>query len=567
MEDNVLHFFYHNLRMKKLIYKQKFENFRCVSYKPFSPIDITQPTLNEGEDIFWDAKPRIPKPTEKHPLFIINHTYIDEQSYLENYGNPMCMVTKTHSTVLVERTEDKVSLKFFHGFRTRKPGCVWFKVSLNVEYITVNVKTGDVYVGYIRDYQKKRKCRKKIRRNFFSNQPLSTMSSDIKNVINDYSDSSKVSQVSLQAISSFMFEIDGRDDFNNLDFNQRLFKFYLDKRQIKYPNNFEVFASHLVGPQIRKILKKNGNKLVDAFMEFQKLSGKKLKKSLHTCKGLNLPLYQYARELFGDDWLNQDEDVIINLLNSTNGILSNILPEFKSVITTEELRRVYTIFKRVYIDGVIDAWTFQDHIRMYTELKLYGETDLRWVSENNKEDFRQEHLDWTDKIQFYKEGFYGREYPKYFTEMIQNNIGEYIPVLLTNSTEYNEESSTQSNCVKTYIGRPSSFIISLRNGVYGDRATIEYNLTKVEDKVEVKRIQSLGRFNEKLNEEWNDVLFKLDLIVLSSVKDERFETVKISKECKNGVTLNSDSYWDHGGKLRWKNKNIEPNPTGIWDYM
>jgi hypothetical protein len=204
---------------------------------------------------------------------------------------------------------------------------------------------------------------------------------------------------------------------------------------------------------------------------------------------------------------------------------------------------------------------------MYTELRLYGENDLRWLSENNKDEFRQEHLDWTDKIQFYKQGVYKREYPQYFIDKIQNNIGEYIPVLLTNSSEYNEESSTQSNCVKTYIGRPSSFIISLRKGRYGDRATIEYSLTKVEDKVKIKRIQSLGRFNNRLGEEWNDVLFKLDEVVLSSVKDKRFETVKIIKECKNGVILNSDSYFDHGGKLRWTYKNIDSSPRDTWDFI
>jgi hypothetical protein len=88
-----------------------------------------------------------------------------------------------------------------------------------------------------------------------------------------------------------------------------------------------------------------------------------------------------------------------------------------------------------------------------------------------------------------------------------------------------------------------------------------------DDKVKIKRVQSLGRFNHKLDEEWNDVLFKLDEVVLSSVKDKRFETVKITKECKNGVTLNSDSEFDHGGKLRWTYKNIDSSPRGMWDFL
>jgi len=557
--------------MKVEIFKKNFETFNCVSHHEQNPIGggHLNPIM-DMDDLFGDGLiiHKSDPPTKKHPLFLIKKTTTDQESYLENYGNPMCTVTKMHAMVVVERVGDKVTLKLFHGFRNRRAGNTWFKVSWNVDYISVNTKTGDVYSGYLREYQKKIKCKKKIRRNFFANDPINSIKSMIKNVVNSYvSDKNEVSNVAMEAVSKFMFEIDNRDDFEKLDFNQRLFRFYLNKRQIKYPNNFQVFTQHLIGPEIRKVLKKNGNKLVDAFMTVQKISGKRLKKSLHTCRGLNIALYQHARQLFGDDWLNQDDEIITELLNSTTAAQTNILPEFKSVISVEELRRVYSIFKKVYIEGSLDTWTFTDHIRMYTELRLYGETDLRWMSENNKEEFRQEHLDWTDKIQFYKQGNYSRLYPQYFVDMVQTKIGDYESVLLTNSSEYNEESSIQSNCVKTYIGKPASFIISLRKGHYGDRATIEYNLTKVEDKVEVKRIQSLGRFNNQLGEEWNDVLFKLDEVILSSVKNKKFKTLQITKECKNGVILNSDSYFDHGGKLRWTYKNIDSSPRGVWDFL
>ena len=62
-----------------------------------------------------------------------------------------------------------------------------------------------------------------------------------------------------------MFELDGREDFGDMDFSQRLFKFYLDKRQIKYPNNFDCYSKILVGPKIRKVLKKNFGKYSSAW--------------------------------------------------------------------------------------------------------------------------------------------------------------------------------------------------------------------------------------------------------------------------------------------------------------
>ena len=548
--------------MKEVLFKQNFEHYRCVSHKDSTPLqnrNFVYPQTNE-EEAYGDLVTLNP-PTKRHPLFIIDKTTQDEESYTENYGNPLCSVTKSHVLVVVERDGDKVSLKVFRGHRHRGAGNNWFKVSWNVDYMTVNKKTGDVYHGYLHDYQKKRKCTRKIRRNFFYNEPLNSIKAVIKNTFDNYVDNSY--DVAIRAISTFMFEIDEREEFENLDFNKRLFRFYLNKRGIKYPNNFWVFAQSLYGPKIKKILKKSDNKLVDAYMTHEGLSGKKLKKALHTCEGLNIELYKTAKELFGDDWLNQDEDLISKLLNSP--LHAQRFPsEFKQLISTEELRRVYSIFKRVYIYDDLDSYTFYDHIRMYTELKLYGEIDLKWQSEKSKDIFRQEHLDWTDKIQFYKQGNYTRIYPEYFINKIENNIDGYTPVLLLDSKSYNEESLTQSNCVKTYIGKPGSFIISLRKGLYGDRATIEYKLVKDRNQITPLRVQSLGKFNGKLDEEWNEVLFKLDEIVLSCIEDIRFETVKIIKECKNGVTLKSDTHWEEDN-LKWTYKNIESRYT--WDFI
>ena len=67
----------------------------------------------------------------------------------------------------------------------------------------------------------------------------------------------------------------------------------------------------------------------------------------------------------------------------------------------------------------------------------------------------------------------------------------------------------------------------------------------------------MGKFNQRLEAHWDTVLLKLDKQVLSCVRDERFETVKLTKECKNGIVLNSDTYWDEEGNLRWTFKNID----------
>ncbi len=78
------------------------------------------------------------------------------------------------------------------------------------------------------------------------------------------------------------------------------------------------------------------------------LYGKKIKKALHECTNLNISLYTTARKLFGDDWLNQDGNVILDLLNSIIG--SFAVPElFLELVTTDELKRVYSLFKQTYV--------------------------------------------------------------------------------------------------------------------------------------------------------------------------------------------------------------------------
>ena len=61
-----------------------------------------------------------------------------------------------------------------------------------------------------------------------------------------------------EAASTFMNQIDEREGFDNLSFGQRLLKYYLDKRNIKYPNNFTIFYNQPTS-QITKHLMKVDN--------------------------------------------------------------------------------------------------------------------------------------------------------------------------------------------------------------------------------------------------------------------------------------------------------------------
>ena len=550
--------------MKEVLFKKEFVSYETIEHESYSEFPYVKRMI-QSQTLNFELEDG-PEPTKKHPLFIYKKTNKTEEEFVTRFADQLYSVTRNNTTIVVERDGDKVAIKLFWSYKHRRPGVVWFKTIKHVEFISVNTKTGDVYVGGIDNYHLKRKSKKRINRNYFIGEPLNNLSLSIRNCIRRV-DSNLDVDCAHDALEVFIQTIDPIDNFGVLTNNQRLFKFYLNKRGVKFPNNFHIYTNEWFGPEIKKILKKTDNRMVDAVMVRNELSGKQIKKALHNCEGLNLAMLTLARNMFNDDWVNQDYELILGCLNSNINYYP--LPvDFKEFVTNEELKRVFKLFRHVVIHGTLDAHTFYDHMRFYCDLKLY-EPNIKWMSsDDDKSDFRGEHLDWVDKIQSYREGTYYRKYPDYSYQVISEPIehdGEvYYPVLLDNSKSYNQESAIQSNCVKTYIGKCGSMIVSLRlGGVDSDvRATVEYKLSQalVSKTIYVDRVQSLGRFNKKLTEEWDDVLFKLDKRMLYYVKDEKFNTVKIKKVHKSGLELESTSYWRDDGRLVWDKDKIE----NIW---
>jgi hypothetical protein len=133
-------------------------------------------------------------------------------------------------------------------------------------------------------------------------------------------------------------------------------------------------------------------------------------------------------------------------------------------------------------------------------------------------EFNAEHTIWSDKVDFYTTGKYSRQYSNEFVERVSKPIITsdrmvFNPLVLQTSEEYVDESVHQSNCVRTYQNRPSSLIISLHKD-NGDRASIEYRPSigkfgmNENQPVNFKRVQTLGRFNNMLDDTWDDAMKK-----------------------------------------------------------
>lgn len=484
-----------------------------------------------------------------HPKFkkgifeLTPETNYGQIAFLANYHNLLCSVQQTNKTVVLEECGDKLSLKLFSSTYKRNVGIKFFSKNKDCFFITVNKKTGDFYVGNILRYQNKRKFSKVIRKNpnnyvGMIQEQLSIITLPVRqdNSILDLPILLNEFTMTL-GLPDIIFDANYRKNINFLELAKSLIKYSLLKKNVKLPNNFSSFLDNQYSEHIpkTKLLRKHKLKFVDAFMEHHELSGNEIKKNLHLCDDTNVNGLKSAINYFGYDKLYKS-NIILDLLNQKE---SKSFHNFPENFTKSEKDKLFTYFLWL-LKGDINSNTLYDHIIYYNQLKTYGEKIS--LNAKNIDDFVTEHANWSVIISSYKTGYHVRSYNNEFVEEVQKSIFdyngvEYTPVLLLTTDDYIGESAYQNNCVRTYVDKCSSVIISLRNGY--ERATIEYMVTYYPhiNQLKMNRVQSLGKFNKQLSEIWNPVLEMLDVQVGMSMKSHEF-TASMKTSYKNGKTFN-----------------------------
>ena len=449
--------------------------------------------------------------TVKHPHYEFDSTSKDESVFKENYGNPLCAVHHRRRILSIERTEEKVSIKLFYYGRDRRVGKPYFVKSTSMYFLTYNYKTNSMYSGSLINYHKKRRCIKRLRRSTLCEDPVI----QFKHRIDEYFNGSIFGNgmVSFEKFDSsipikmFVDAIPTIAEIDEEGPDYTLYKHFLVSGGVKLPNNWKCLIEAY--PQPRKIeYKKVGYKYVDAFMLMRDMKGDKLKRVLHRVTSFNQTSYQFAVTFFGMDYLlsRPDNEVELILDNKThfNEFCGEIL------FNKTELKNIYQIYLLVCRGGV-DYSTFMDHIVFKTKILKYQ--DIKWKS-NTLDKFNDEHVEWSDIIAGYTDGIFTRRYDSRFintmSELIFDDGVKFSPVVLTNTSEYNDESSVQSNCVRTYIDKPECFIVSLRKDD-GQRLTVEY-ITEAnkDEKITLRRIQTKEKFNKMPDSSWDVALRILD---------------------------------------------------------
>jgi hypothetical protein len=198
-------------------------------------------------------------------------------------------------------------------------------------------------------------------------------------------------------------------------------KTYLLSRNVKLSDNWWLFSCRYPQPKT-KHFKEISDKYLDVIMKLNNLSGDKIKRVLHKLKhNFNPELFQWAVSIFGNDYISQKpDDILVDIFHSKE--CPNGLINFEDIKSKKERDNIFNIFMLV-VEGEINPQTFYDHFRFYKRIKKFE--DIKWKSQNY-DDFREEHLDWTEKHDFYTKGTYKRIYSESFVSFIETPINETV---------------------------------------------------------------------------------------------------------------------------------------------
>ena len=520
-----------------VLFKKEFKEYNTYFYQDFNEIDYS----NNDDELFNSTMYWVPKNPPRG--WVGNFTTIkgdsgiakDEETYVKNYGNPLAACFLSRTLFVLEENEEKISFKVFKYRSGRDVGKKYFKVRKQIYFLTFNYKKKLFYTG---ESKFKRKQNLGFRCNV--NVPDIELTS-IMSELNYYFTVHERYDVIHTFLNKIIEKTNVKVSTNNFNtIQEKYYEIILKNSKIKYPNAFLKF-SKMFAPT--KEVRKYDANLVTWFMKKNNLKGVKIRQLLNNYNYLDIDGIVELYRFLGQDLFNKIKEEVFfttemySVYNpvSDGGIY---FENMDSLITKKEKENILNILNETKSKNFLA--TLRDHLRFKHRLLKYGE-EVK-ITAKNLEEFSQEHVEWSTLIESYSNGhvtrFYGED-SGLVEDPIFTSDNTYFPILLKTTEEYQGESAHQHNCVRTYSEKPYCFIVSLRkddkNG--SDRSTIEYTFTQNG----LKRVQTLGKFNKPLTDEWIEPIKDLDKRLDHLFKKGFIKLPIMTKKFKNGKSIRTYS--------------------------
>ena len=487
--------------------------------------------------------------TKNRDKFFSDIQFFTEEDFVKHFGNPCATVNFNRQRLFIEEGDDKISIKFQIHQKSRVVGSKYFSERKSTNYLTFNFKKKMFYSGTFSTKKKK-----VIGGSMKVNPTYFAIENFLRNLRID--DSVKVDQY----IYFFLEKIWDRMGIENPQNFQwdcvRSFyslTYYL-VNGIKIPNNWKKFTGIFFS---KKELKKFNMNLVDTAMDKLKLKGSKVKQIFNEMDWVDFDKLHMTYSLLGIDRFNKIENKYFYEYYSNN--------EFSHPIEDNKMGRYFECFYEQYNqyqnnrmstpltskekDRILDLikyfyghnkWSILlDHLDMKRDLLNLGE-EVKFKF-TNISSFNLEHEEFSRLLQSYRKGEVERFYGNIdsLEKPIEHEGETYYPVLLRKTSDYEEESQHQRNCVRTYAERPECLIFSIRKeSTDGDeRITVEYQYRHNE----ILNVQERAKFNEMPSLEFSQVA-KIQLANINLMyKLETLKLPKLIKKYRSGKVIEQQS--------------------------
>lgn len=509
-----------------VLFKDEIKNYETYFYEDFNSINVE----GEDEDPFQITTNRHYVPINPHKSYVGNFTSKSgkdgcehgEEVYLKNYSNLLTSCYLNRNLYVIEENDDKIALKVFNYRNNREVGKRYFKTRKTIYYLTFNYKRKLFYTGEAA-FKRKQKIGFKCKIN-------------ITNLFNTFV-YSPLSQRYTEGNSDTIFNIFLNRIIEKLGLNielnkkpkEKYYEIILQNGKIKYPNAFLKF-SEMFAPF--KDVRKHGANLVTWLMKKHNLKGRKIKSLFNRYDNIDLNSLYQLYNILGQDLFNKINDEVFmteKIYSDYNHICEGIPADL--FLTKKEKENIVLLLNETKSENFINL--LRDHLSFKIKLENYGE-NVKLLAKNRHE-FNREHSEWATLIDSYSNGhitrFYGED-SLLVEDQIFTNDFTYFPILFKTTEDYQGESAHQQNCVRTYSEKAYCFIVSLRKGDKDspERATIEYQFTRDG----LRRSQTLGKYNQRLTDEWIEPVDDLDKRLDYLFKKGFINLPIMTKKYKNG---------------------------------
>ena len=387
-------------------------------------------------------------------------------------------------TVVLEKNEDKIKLSMFNFCKFRQVGHRYFRKQSDDIHVTFNLKSKNFYVTT--SIFTNRRKRTSTTKNDFSKiisriYPIRFMNPfggivhpDMDKMLSLNPPKIHILKFLVELIKELDVDIHlvDNDTFSPGEIlGNIIMKWFIKVWGIKTPNDYTYYLlKHY--PGIKKLRKYNMN-LIHTILNERGLTGRFYNKLLNVESECNITDLQFLKRMLGDNGVKR---ISLRALASTrnfedtkytqpDNLITNV--GYGDGLTKYEKKNIISIYNTCRnldrIGGLIDL--LLDHFKIRHQLCGYGVN--KKIKAKTLTEFNVEHSEWSNLIHECERTtqvnyLYPESFLKHMEKPIEIDGEKYFVKVLKDDTDYFKEGQIQHHCVRTYLDKYKSIIISVR---------------------------------------------------------------------------------------------------------